>query len=110
MCEKKQIEEISEILSDAAHKACEDIPFAPANLEAPCPITSAECHHCKEARALIAQGYIRKTENTVEVVRCKDCRDYEEHGNGKAGICKNKKCKGLRYAVDFCSYGTRREE
>ena len=40
-----------------------------------------------------------------EVVRCKDCKCYEPHGNGKAGICRNRKCKGLRYATDFCSYG-----
>lgn len=46
----------------------------------------------------------------VEVVRCEKCKDFEPHGNGKAGICRNKKCKGLRYATDFCSYGERKEK
>lgn len=49
------------------------------------------------------------TADVVEVVRCKDCKDYKAYGNGKAGICKNKKCRGLRYATDFCSFGERRE-
>lgn len=46
--------------------------------------------------------------DVVEVVRCEDCKDYEPHGNGKAGICRNPKCKGLRWANDFCSFGERR--
>jgi hypothetical protein len=46
----------------------------------------------------------------AEVVRCKDCKEFEPHGNGKAGICRNKKLKPcLRYATDFCSYGERRD-
>lgn len=46
----------------------------------------------------------------VEVVRCKDCRYYEPHGNGKIGICMHKKLKRyLRHDTDFCSYGERRE-
>jgi hypothetical protein len=47
--------------------------------------------------------------DVVEVVRCKDCRSYEPHGNGKAGRCRNPKCKGLHWANDFCSYGERKE-
>ena len=47
--------------------------------------------------------------DVVEVVRCKDCKAYEPHGNGKRGICRNPKCKGLHWANDFCSYGERRE-
>lgn len=46
----------------------------------------------------------------VEVVRCKDCECFEPHGNGKGGICRNRKCKGIRYATDFCSYGGRKEK
>lgn len=43
-------------------------------------------------------------------VCCKDCKNYEPHGNGTAGVCRNKKCNGLRYATDFCSYGRRKDE
>lgn len=46
------------------------------------------------------------TAGVVKVIRCKDCKDFEPHGNGKAGICRNKKLKPcLRYVTDFCSYG-----
>jgi hypothetical protein len=54
------------------------------------------------ADALIANG-------ATMPVFCKDCKDYEPHGNGKAGVCQNKKCKGLRYATDYCSYGEPKE-
>ena len=47
--------------------------------------------------------------DVVEVVRCGQCKDFEPHGNGKGGICRNRKCKGLRYATDFCSYGERKD-
>ena len=50
------------------------------------------------------------TADAVEVVRCKYCENYEPHGNGIAGLCKNKKNKGIRYAGDFCSYGVRKEQ
>ena len=46
----------------------------------------------------------------VEVVRCRDCKHYESHGNGKYGLCKHYKGKGLRNDTDYCSYGKRREE
>jgi hypothetical protein len=50
------------------------------------------------------------TADVAEVVRCEKCKDFESHGNGKAGICRNKKLKPcLRYATDFCSYGKRRD-
>lgn len=58
----KQIEEISEILTEAAHKACEDIPFAPPNDDDRCIRPTMECHRCKEARALIDAGYRKKIE------------------------------------------------
>lgn len=31
--------------------------------------------------------------DVVEVVRCRDCKHYESHGNGKYGLCKNYKGK-----------------
>lgn len=64
---EKQIEEISKILTDAAHKACEDNPFAPPNLDSPCIRPNVECHHCKEGRALIYAGYRKQSEVAREI-------------------------------------------
>lgn len=62
---EKKIEEMSKeianILIDAAHKACEDIPFAPLDLDSRCPV-NIECHRCKEARMLIAKDYRKQAE------------------------------------------------
>lgn len=62
---EKQIEEmakeIASILTDAAHMACEDVPFAPLDLDMPC-IGKIACHRCKEARMLIAKGYRKQSE------------------------------------------------
>lgn len=55
-------------------------------------------------------GKFRSKSNLVEVVYCGKCKGFEPHGNGKGGICRNRKCKGLRYATDFCSYGERKDE
>ena len=55
-------------------------------------------------------SHFKNKADVVEVVRCEKCKDFEPHGNGKAGICRNKKLKPcLRYATDFCSYGERRD-
>ena len=45
--------------------------------------------------------------DAVEVVRCRDCKRWEPHCNGKAGICEKR--KGVARANDFCSYGERKE-
>lgn len=115
MCEIKQIKEIAEILADAAHKACEDIPFAPANLDAPCTHATIECRLCKEARALIAQGYIRKTESTVEVVRCKDCtkghKKFLKHQEVvECQLHHHDDPRQYKDPMHYCGHGTRREE
>ena len=44
--------------------------------------------------------------DAVEVVRCRDCKRWEPHCNGKAGICEKR--KGVARANDFCSYGERK--
>ena len=67
---EKQIEEMSKeianILIDAAHKACEDIPFAPLDLDSQCPV-NIECHRCKEARMFIAKGYRKQSDTAREI-------------------------------------------
>ena len=58
----------------------------------------------------LCQDFTNKAD-FAEVVRCVKCKDFEPHGNGKAGICRSKKIKPcLRYATDFCSYGERKAE
>lgn len=47
------------------------------------------------------------TVDAVEVVRCRECKRWESHCNGKAGICQKR--KGVVRANDFCSYGERKE-
>lgn len=45
--------------------------------------------------------------NAAPVVRCRDCKRWEPHCNGKAGICEKR--KGVARADDFCSYGERKD-
>ena len=81
-----------------------------------CPHDKCGYNTEEEMGAGAACHYIMKdvenipTADVVEVVRCKDCKYYEAHGNGKYGLCKNYKGKGMRNATDYCSYGERREE
>lgn len=68
----------------------------------------------EEANAEGAYGYVdafqianAPTVDAVEVVRCRDCKRWEPHCNGKAGICEKR--KGVARANDFCSYGERKD-
>ena len=61
----------------------------------------------KEQNELMVQPLEIVEVDAVEVVRCKDCKRWESHCNGKAGICPKR--KGVARADDFCSYGERRE-
>jgi hypothetical protein len=112
MSKEKQIEKISKILTDAAHKACEDIPFAQLNDYDLCTRPTMECHRCKEARALIAAGYRKQSENMVEVVRCKDCKHCTLTEDGEYNpediVCGYFMTDGMQ-AYDYCSYGERKE-
>ena len=56
----------------------------------------------------IVQGILETvhTIDAVPVIRCQDCKRWEPHCNGKAGICEKR--KGVAKANDFCSYGERR--
>lgn len=76
MEEKQKInemtKEIASILTKAAHMACEDIPFAPPNDYSHCNINKIECHRCKEARALIAAGYRKQSEDEGEWITHSD--------------------------------------
>lgn len=50
------------------------------------------------------------TADVVEVVRCKDC-EYAKHNNRcDALFCKLRKEATMVKAMDFCSYGERRED
>ena len=72
----------------------------------------------KEAEAVraVAKGIkLEKTVDAVEVVRCKDCKKWEEdYGtDGQFGYCENERkqhgCSSFWYPNDFCSYGERKD-
>lgn len=48
------------------------------------------------------------TIDAVEVVRCKDCKYWNDWGLG-AGTCERSKNGYFWFGVDFCSYGERSE-
>ena len=71
-------------------------------------------HHLNIAAYLCGKGWHRLVENNsdvVEVVRCKDCKRYEELcENATMGRCKPPHISGFIYTndCDFCSYGERK--
>ena len=78
--------------------------------KAPC----LKCMWCDQAafshaEALYNAGYRKQSENTVEVVRCKDCKHYKPQTQSKWWDNKTKYCcRGTTVKVkdnDFCSYG-----
>ena len=50
------------------------------------------------------------TVDAVPVVRCEDCRRWEQNGNCRHGICLQEGVTLLRWKHDFCSYGERRTD
>lgn len=59
------------------------------------------------AEALYNAGCRKRSENTVEVVRCKDCIHYHD------GVCAHFSYHTYASDVDeddFCSYGSRKEQ
>lgn len=81
-----------------------------------------DCVHCgvcgtwKNAESLTQQmeraetlDCFKNKADVVEVVRCKDCKRFEPHGNGKCGICRKGRKSSLQQANDYCSEGERRE-
>lgn len=63
----------------------------------------------KFAETLYEAGYRKQSEDTVEVVRCKDCKHYKPQTLSKRWENKTKYCcRGTTVKVkdnDFCSYG-----
>ena len=52
-----------------------------------------------------ADGYMQRD---AEIVRCKDCKLFEQNGKKEFGNCPHHQC--LAYLTDFCSWGERRED
>ena len=58
-------------------------------------------------------GYIsgiineQPTVDAVEVVRCRDCKWFEQNGSKEHGNCS--KHLALAYLTDYCSWGERKE-
>ena len=64
--------------------------------------------HVKGGKAVldnpIGLGYFE----LVEVVRCKDCKLFEQNREKEFGNCLHHQC--LAYLTDFCSWGERKED
>ena len=68
MTKEKQIEEMQEmanILTEASHMACEDIPLLPTDMTI---CDKIPCHRCKETRLLSYNGY-RKASDVVDEIK-----------------------------------------
>lgn len=52
--------------------------------------------------------YLKRDGTLVEVVRCKDCKNYDLAPNGVNGSCNRQ--YATFYSWDFCSYGERKGE
>jgi hypothetical protein len=89
-----------------------DKKYIDADVDVSGHVTVWECNCSefgKQTVMAVDDLYYLPAADVVEVVRCKDCKNYEPHGNGIAGMCKIPKNKGIRYAGDFCSYGVKEE-
>ena len=52
--------------------------------------------------------YLKRDGTLVEVVRCKDCKNYDLASNGVNGVCNRQ--YATFYSWDYCSYGERKGE
>lgn len=59
------------------------------------------------AEALYNAGYRKKSENTVEVVRCKDCQRKQIDAFGRTVCVRNGQMIVIQ-DEDYCSYAERR--
>lgn len=58
----------------------------------------------------VEQPQTNATENVVEIVRCKDCKYYNEHPSG-FGCCEiHKGSIAIQTPFTFCAWGERRED
>ncbi len=97
----EQIEEIAKYLCKSYSPYCSMCP---------------DCYAEEEATALYNAGYRKQSENTVKVVRCKDCKynvanmdkdplDITDY-SGDDIVCSYFMTDGLE-PTDFCSYGAK---
>ena len=74
-----------------------------------------ECHHDEPCERLIFEFTTAEPVDAAEVVRCKDCDDWQEHGEFR--ICEHFSsvdlpglCKNILFPTrpdDYCSFGRR---
>lgn len=70
-----------------------------------CAVCDTGCDCRMFAEALYNAGYRRQSENTVEVVRCKDCKCSRPMIFDGYYFCKRNRV--VRKAEDFCSRGAK---
>jgi hypothetical protein len=111
---KEQIEEMAGIIEKNTFKNCEEVPLNIREIvDNLCIANVPSCGSCKAARALIKEGYRKQSENTVEVVRCKDCEYWTEvsfdaitelhWGECRKPLGDYRYCETAEHV--FCSYG-----
>ena len=66
-------------------------------------------HDGRLSNYLYSLGYRKQSENTVEVVRCRDCKNAK--GNLiSIDICHCLKYRDVRQGGDFCNYGEKKDK
>jgi hypothetical protein len=66
--------------------------------------------HVSDICATIEDEAAEESVDAVEVVRCKDCKRYEENTEARTRFCRRE--LGYMYATPdgFCSYGERKDK
>lgn len=106
----KEQEEMMDIICDAwegcrsieSCKDCQDRPLSTMRM--------MMCTALKYTRKLVEAGYTnRQAADVVEVVRCKDCKYWQDNNDGYP----HQECRWSNYETpdpdDYCSYGVRRD-
>lgn len=68
-----------------------------------CPIVEPK----RDFEVVVNEACLNCELDCVEVVRCHDCRNYEEAKNGCNGFCKE--WNTSTYTWDYCSRGERKD-
>lgn len=102
MSEEKQIEEMANAMCNLGEPNCQECAN---HWEF---VTVPKCDLVERAECLYNAGYRKKSEDIVEVVRCKDCTYYQpypkpvEDFDGRCTVCR-----GETDENEFCSRGAK---
>ena len=96
---------MNEQIKEMAQLMCEDCAASGTH----CPTELCD-DVVQQAQVLYNAGYRKQSEDTVEVVRCKDCRHCKFNSCSETYKCDRRVYFTETVAEDgFCSYGERKE-